>query len=76
MEHLVTLVLPLLVIAAVFGIVYSDKRIYDAVEVILTRVFEKFDYPCNFIVYNAIDKWMHCLWPDRKYIHIALICPI
>lgn len=43
MEHLVTLILPLLVIAAVFGIVYSDKRIYDAVEVILTRVFEKFD---------------------------------
>ena len=41
MEHLVTLVLPLLVI--VFGIVYSDKRIYDAVEVIITRVFEKFD---------------------------------
>lgn len=43
MEHLVTLVLPLLVIAAVFDIVYSDKRIYDAVEVIITRVFEKFD---------------------------------
>ena len=43
MEHLVTLVLLILVIAAVFGLVYSDKRIHDAVEVILTRVFEKFD---------------------------------
>nr|DAW64978.1 MAG TPA: hypothetical protein [Caudoviricetes sp.] len=43
MEHLVTLVLPLLVIAAVFGVVYSDKRIYDTVDAILNRVFEKFD---------------------------------
>lgn len=43
MTSLVTLLLWLLPIAAVFGIVYSDKRIYDAVEVIITRVFEKFD---------------------------------
>lgn len=43
MEHLVTLVLRLLVIAAVFGVVYSDKRIYDTVDAILNRVFEKFD---------------------------------
>lgn len=43
MEHLVALVLPLLVIAAVFGVVYSDKRIYDTVDAILNRVFEKFD---------------------------------
>ena len=43
MTSLVTLLLWLLPIAAVFGIVYSDKRIYDSVEVILSRVFEKFD---------------------------------
>jgi hypothetical protein len=43
MASLVTLLLWMLPIAAVFGIVYSDKRIYDVVEVILTRVFEKFD---------------------------------
>lgn len=40
MASLVTLLLWMLPIAAVFGIVYSDKRIYDVVEVILTRVFE------------------------------------
>lgn len=43
MASLVTLLLWMLPIAAVFGIVYSDKRIYDVVEVILIRVFEKFD---------------------------------
>lgn len=43
MASLVTMLLWLLPIAAVFGIVYSDKRIHDVVEVILTRVFEKFD---------------------------------
>lgn len=43
MASLVTLLLWMLPIAAVFGIVHSDKRIYDVVEVILTRVFEKFD---------------------------------
>lgn len=43
MASLATLLLWMLPIAAVFGIVYSDKRIYDVVEVILTRVFEKFD---------------------------------
>ena len=30
-------------IAAVFGIVYSDKRIYNAVDAILNRIFEKLD---------------------------------
>ena len=43
MEQPQTLKINLMEIAAVFGIVYSDKRIYDVVEVILTRVFEKFD---------------------------------
>ena len=43
MAHLITFLLWTIPVAAVFGIVYSDKRIPDAVEVILTRVFEKFD---------------------------------
>ena len=43
MAHLITFLLWTIPVAAVFGIVYSDKRIHDAVEVILTRVFEKFD---------------------------------
>jgi hypothetical protein len=43
MASLVTLLLWMLPIAAAFGVVYSDKRIYDTVDAILTRVFEKFD---------------------------------
>ena len=30
-------------VTAVFGVVYSDKRIYDTVDAILNRVFEKVD---------------------------------
>lgn len=43
MASLVTYVLLLSVIAAVFGIVYSDERIYNAVDALLNRLFEKFD---------------------------------
>ncbi len=43
MASLVTLLLWLVAIAAVFGIVYSDKRIYNAVDDILNRLFEQFD---------------------------------
>lgn len=43
MAHLVTLLLWLGAIAAVFGIVYSDKRIYNAVDAILKNIFEKLD---------------------------------
>lgn len=43
MAHLVTLLILLGVISAVFGIVYSDKRIYNAVDAILNRIFEKLD---------------------------------
>lgn len=43
MAHLVTLLILLGAIAAVFGIVYSDERIYNAVDAILNRIFEKFD---------------------------------
>lgn len=43
MAHLVTLLLWLGTIAVVFGIVYSDKRIYNAVDDILNRLFEQFD---------------------------------
>lgn len=43
MAHLVTLLILLGAISAVFGIVYSDKRIYNAVDAILNRIFEKFD---------------------------------
>lgn len=43
MASLVTLLLLLGVIAAVFGIVYSDKRIYNAVDAILKNIFEKLD---------------------------------
>lgn len=43
MAGLVTYVLLLSVIAAVFGIVYSDERIYNAVDALLNRLFEKFD---------------------------------
>lgn len=43
MASIVTILLWLLPIAAVFGIIYSDKRIYDTVDAILNRVFEKFD---------------------------------
>lgn len=40
MAHLVTLLLWLGAIAAVFGIVFSDTRIYNAVDAILNRLFE------------------------------------
>ena len=43
MASLVTLLIWLGAIAAVFGIVLSDTRIYNAVDDILTRIFEKFD---------------------------------
>ncbi len=43
MAGLVTYVLLLSVIAAVFGIVFSDTRIYNAVDAILNRLFEQFD---------------------------------
>lgn len=43
MAHLVTLLILLGAISAVFGIVYSDERIYNAVDAILNRIFEKFD---------------------------------
>lgn len=43
MAHLVTLLILLGAISAVFGIVYSDKRIYNAVDAILNRIFEKLD---------------------------------
>lgn len=43
MAHLVTLLILLGAISAVFGIVYSDKRIYNAVDANLNRIFEKFD---------------------------------
>lgn len=43
MASLVTLLLWLVAIAAVFGIVYSDTRIYNAVDAILNRIFEKLD---------------------------------
>lgn len=43
MAHLVTLLILLGAISAVFGIVYSDKRIYNAVDARLKNIFEKFD---------------------------------
>lgn len=43
MASLVTLLLWLVAIAAVFGIVLSDTRIYNAVDAILNNIFEKFD---------------------------------
>lgn len=43
MAHLVTLLILLGAIAAVFGIVYSDERVYNAVDAILNRIFKKFD---------------------------------
>lgn len=43
MSSLVTLLLWLGAIAAVFGIVLSDTRIYNAVDAILNNIFEKFD---------------------------------
>lgn len=43
MAHLVTLLIWLGAISAVFGIVYSDERVYNAVDDILNRIFEKFD---------------------------------
>lgn len=42
MAHLITFLLWAIPVAAVFGIIYSDKRIYDAVDAILNRIFEKF----------------------------------
>ena len=43
MAELVTTLIWVVPIAAVFGIVYSDKRIYNAVDDILNRIFEKLD---------------------------------
>lgn len=43
MASLVTLLLWLGAISAVFGIVLSDTRIYNAVDAILNNIFEKFD---------------------------------
>ena len=43
MASLVTLLIWLGAISAVFGIVYSDKRIYNAVDDILNRIFKKLD---------------------------------
>lgn len=43
MAHLVTLLLWLVPTAALFGIVLSNKKIYNAVDAILNRIFEKFD---------------------------------
>lgn len=43
MAHLVTLLLWLGAIAALFGIVLSNKKIYNAVDDILTRFFENLD---------------------------------
>ena len=43
MASLVTLLIWLGAISAVFGIVYSNKRIYNAVDAILNLIFEKFD---------------------------------
>ena len=43
MAHLVTLLILLGAISAVFGIVYSDERVYNAVDAILNRIFEKLD---------------------------------
>ena len=43
MASLVTLLLWLVAIAAVFRIVYSDTRIYNAVDAILNSIFEKLD---------------------------------
>lgn len=41
MAHFVTLLLWLVAIAAVFGIVFSNRSIHDYVEDILTQLFEK-----------------------------------
>lgn len=43
MAHVFTALLFIAPISAVFGIVYSDKRIYNAVDDILTRFFENLD---------------------------------
>lgn len=43
MAHVFTALLFIAPISAVFGIVYSDKRIYNAVDAILTRFFENLD---------------------------------
>lgn len=43
MASLVTLLIWLGAISAVFGIVLSNKRIHDIVEDILTRLFESLD---------------------------------
>ena len=43
MAHLVTLLLGLVPTAGLFGIVLSNKKIYNAVDAILNRIFEKFD---------------------------------
>lgn len=43
MAELVTTLIWVVPIAAIFGIVLSNKRIYNAVDDILTRFFEKLD---------------------------------
>lgn len=43
MAHVFTALLFIAPISAVFGIVYSDERIYNAVDDILTRFFENLD---------------------------------
>ena len=43
MAHVFTALLFIAPISAVFGIVYSDTRIYNAVDAILNRIFEKLD---------------------------------
>ena len=43
MAELVTTLLCVIPIAAIFGIVLSNKRIYNAVDDIMNRLFEKLD---------------------------------
>lgn len=42
MAHLITLLAFIVPVAAVFVVVYSNKKIYDALDEILTYIFEKF----------------------------------
>lgn len=43
MAELVTTLIWVVPIAAIFGIVLSNKRIYNAVDDIMNRLFEKLD---------------------------------
>lgn len=43
MAELVTTLIWVVPIAAIFGVVLSNKRIYNAVDAILNNIFEKFD---------------------------------